>query len=64
MLFRYLFSLFCLLNICCNSHFVVAQMNLYPQKALSQFGIDFWTANRGLPSVAVNKVLQSSHLIN
>jgi ligand-binding sensor domain-containing protein len=36
-----------------------AQMNLDPQKSLSQFGVDFWTADKGLPSVAVNKVLQS-----
>ena len=59
MLFRYIFSSFLVLVLCVSNHFAAAQMNLDPKKSLSQFGIDFWTADRGLPSVAVNKVLQS-----
>jgi ligand-binding sensor domain-containing protein len=56
---RYIFRVFCLLLLYFFHSTSIAQMNLDPKKALSQFGIDFWTADRGLPSVAVNKVFQS-----
>lgn len=59
MLFRPLFYIFWVFSYCfCNS-VAIAQMNLDANKSLSQFSIDFWTADRGLPSVAVTKVLQS-----
>jgi ligand-binding sensor domain-containing protein len=55
----YAFWLWLSLLLFGNSANLSAQMNLDPNKALSQFGIDYWTADKGLPSVAVNKVLQT-----
>lgn len=52
-------SIFLLVTFCSLLHVSLAQMNLDKRKLLSQFNIDYWNADKGLPSVAVNKVIQS-----